>query len=991
MAQSNCDGALVEAIHAAVAAHAGEPALVDEDGGARTYEQVWAAAAGGARRLRRALLDGDGACVGLVADEGPRLVLAMLCCWRAGVPFVPLDRTWPAARRAEVMGQLGVETVIVAGDDARLFDDNPVTIVSCDELLSGDGGGADADAECGSRNSNGDEGAAPAYFISTSGSTGKAKLVETGQAQVLEAARAKAEAEDIGAGCRVFLASHFTFDPCQVDVAAALVSGAAVVAPARASATSWRLAGVLQACRATHVCCTPTHWKLVDATPEDLPQLRCVSLGGEAFPRHLLATWCRSHVVFRNTYGLTEGTGYQSSAVVDGSGGDVHVGRGFGRYTLAVEEGEIVVRGPGLSRYHGEPAVEALRTGDLGREEAGGIVVLGRRDGIVKVRGQRLALEEVDAVLMRCDIVGNAVACMVDGAVGACVQVTRSLGRVPLPVLTTAVEAHCRSQLPPYAVPSKIGILMSRRDTRAKPSKHTLDSGSGKADRESAAALVKKQHDRVVSEQEVVAPATAVERLVAQSWQAVLGVGACGRLHNFAHLGGDSISALRVCNRVRQSSTLREPERFGPITAPTDVASMLVTAEAPEGSLCELRDIMGPFAPCELIARPVLQDYAVFLEQSGVVPQEEAGGGPTDGCAAKEASAVYQTAMYCCKHSHEDLLRCLVDSDEAWSADDGPWGLLHEAAASACEAVVELLLDAGVVVRPGVAAVAAARGKVGVLRLLLASGAEASALDENGQSILHLAARSGDMETVVAALESVEAALHDLKDAEGTSALGWAVQNGHMEVARFLGGSGCAATSALEEAALVEPVEEESFGRVQRKKRAQHVETVAHRKVEREDERLVSVLGVLRGGSEADVLEAVGAVRLMCCAVKAHRLKFVEMGVLDDLKGLLWPAGRLASQAAGAVRNLAHEAATRERMLREGVVACVARLLNETPPSEESFWRAAGALASISASKSTWPVIVSTGALARIRAIDQAKRQVTSFDAIALDADGVPL
>jgi acyl-coenzyme A synthetase/AMP-(fatty) acid ligase len=136
------------------------------------------------------------------------------------------------------------------------------------------------------------------------------------------------------------------------------------------------------------------------------------------------------------------------------------------------EEGELYVRGPGLmsgywgdahktgrvlvpnpfqAAYH-EPA---YRTGDLVTlDEAGDFVFLGRRDGMVKTRGYRVELGEVESALYAHPAVREAVVLPVpDELLGSRL---RAVIGADDGLTREEVLDHCRRRLPGYMVPDVV-------------------------------------------------------------------------------------------------------------------------------------------------------------------------------------------------------------------------------------------------------------------------------------------------------------------------------------------------------------------------------------------------------------------------------------------------------------------------------------------------------------------------------------------------------
>eukprot|EP01063_Lacrimia_lanifica_P003812 TRINITY_DN12080_c0_g1_i1.p1 TRINITY_DN12080_c0_g1~~TRINITY_DN12080_c0_g1_i1.p1 ORF type:complete len:1104 (+),score=175.81 TRINITY_DN12080_c0_g1_i1:477-3788(+) len=1017
------------AARAAATASSDATAVVDHSGMVLTYRQLVDAAEAVANELRRQQCT----CAGLFVEEGPELVVAMLAFWAAEVPFITLDRRWPAARVKSLLDMLRVDLCVVdsahrpSGDPLSRHLDvlrGEVACTTVADLQQGLGGPAVPSAvrhsvcRCG-----------VAYYVTTSGTTGTPKIVETSHAALMEAARGKAGEEfSDGDPARVLLlASHPTFDPCQVDVAAALLAGAALAAPPRSVLTGFALGGVLRDLAVTHVCCTPTHWRMVPGSARDYPSLVGVSLGGEAFPAEYLrkhgwldargTTGSPQRIVFRNTYGLTEGTGYQTSCVVASQDGLVQeprcVGWGFGTYSLSVQDGEVVVRGAGLSRRFelerqcpasgGMPAAwpRVLHTGDYGRATDAGVVLLGRRDGVVKVRGQRMSLEELDAVLSQCAWVHDVRACVVtspDGdAVGALIHPDPALPPCPQGALVAGVRAYAKAHLPPVQVPVMIAVVCGEAWQALAPEL----GAAGKVNRAAVARAVEQRHEDATLH---VPLDTALECVVADAWMAagmVARGAALGATHDFTTLGGNSLTALRVANYLRAHTERDAVHAQGarPITAFDGVASMLVAAEAPEAAVCELADVMGPYAPCELLARPVLRSYAQFLAGEGVVvagAAEDPGPRHVLGTRAAAHTTHARAVLQCTMHSvHAVLETLLLGRTHAEGADDGHWGPMHEAVARGDGVALRLLLAAGWPCSRGVLHVAAARGDAAALAQLIpaAGAAEIAATDEDQQTLLHLAARSGAVQAVAAVLDAWAAlqdaeqdALKHAADAGGHTALRWAIENGHADVQRALIARGCRAESSFERTLLAPCSEErranesdgggEYFGRMKRKNRGAP-RAIAHRKTHQDDSQLQDLFGIVTdaAGGVEDKVAALGVMRNLCCAVKAHRLGVVGMGILVVLKGFLAEAvaegeiqsatlpSALATQAVGLLRNLAHEKATKEEMVALGVIPVLADLVRCFPENHEATWRAVSALGHLSSVNCSWPALLESNVL----------------------------
>jgi non-ribosomal peptide synthase protein (TIGR01720 family) len=210
--------------------------------------------------------------------------------------------------------------------------------------------------------------------------------------------------------------------------------------------------------------------------------------------------------------------------------------------------GEICIGGRGLARgYQNSPELteekfvrspfagedRLYRTGDTGLMlEDGNILYLGRRDAQVKLNGFRIELGEIESVLRACPGVCDAAA-TVHTVAGEHRQLSAYV--VGEAVDLDALHRHLSAVLPSHMVPPTLSRLA-----------HLPRTIAGKIDRRAlpvpdfAAPSLNR------------APASAAERAVAAALQDVLGRANVGAHDSFRALGGDSLSAIKVVNRLRR-------------------------------------------------------------------------------------------------------------------------------------------------------------------------------------------------------------------------------------------------------------------------------------------------------------------------------------------------------------------------------------------------------------------------------------------------------
>ena len=282
----------------------------------------------------------------------------------------------------------------------------------------------------------------PGIRLSTSGTTGKAKIVLYELKRLIEPINLR----EIDTDTTWLL----TYEPAsyagiQVMLTAAM-NGARLLSPERSISA---LAASLRQ-RVTHISATPSFWRalLVAVSSTIAIKLKVVTLGGETCPQNLLDELISRFpgAVIRQIYASTEaGVGF---TVTDGLAGfpavwlDVSV-QGV---HLRIRENELQIKTQrGMLAYVGEgvdPFEEGwLRTGDLVEIQQDRVLFMGRRDNVVNIGGTKVVPEKVEAVL--CNVQGVSEITIVS---------------YPNPILGVILIAHVRAT--PDADPDKVQLAL---------------------------------------------------------------------------------------------------------------------------------------------------------------------------------------------------------------------------------------------------------------------------------------------------------------------------------------------------------------------------------------------------------------------------------------------------------------------------------------------------------------------------------------------------
>ncbi|WP_219621586.1 non-ribosomal peptide synthetase, partial [Cupriavidus pauculus] len=527
--------------------------------------------------------------VGIAAQRSVEMVVGLLAILKSGGAYVPLDPDYPPERLAYMIEDSGIGLLLTHGLEQDLPVPADVAVLPIAVVVDG----PDHDPVVAIDPEH------LAYVIYTSGSTGRPKGVAISQSAFAEHIHVSVDMFRITAADRVLQFSTINFDGFVEQAFPTLATGAALVlrGPALWDAATFREQIVRH--RVTVADLTTAYWLLLAQHyaqhGADLGALRQVNAGGEAMPAEGVRAWREaglSHIRLLNTYGPTEGTvtatALDCAPLLAGTRDASQVSLGTplaGRAIVVVDDdlmpvpvgvaGELCIGGMLLARgYLGRPALTAerfvpdpfgapgsrlYRTGDLARWSAAGeLEYLGRIDHQVKIRGFRIELGEVEAQLLACEGVREAVVLASDARL---VGYVTGAGAAGTGTPDGAVLRHAVAQvLPDYMVPSVVMVLA------ALPL-----NPNGKVDRRALPAPEFGDADTYQP------PETSSEIALAAIWQDVLGVAQVGRHANFFELGGDSLRSLQVMARAREQGWALAPRHLFERQVLSELAALVDT------------------------------------------------------------------------------------------------------------------------------------------------------------------------------------------------------------------------------------------------------------------------------------------------------------------------------------------------------------------------------------------------------------------------------
>ena len=486
--------------------------------------------------------------VALLLPRTSRLILSLFGVLKAGAAYIPCDPDYPADRIKLILEDSEARYIITTADrmdsvpadkainvedllnDHSTFNIPPSTITP-DDL---------------------------AYLIYTSGSTGRPKgvmLRHEGICNYLYGHPANVFANGVLTDAdRVLSVTTISFDAALQDIGMAYYNGKTLIVATEEQANNpLDLAQLIQEQHINMVSGTPSRWQTwltSDDFCKAISQVKICRAGGEKFSDALLQQM-RSVTKARifNCYGPTEITVASNNAeltnaqmvtvgkpqlnvkefIVDADGNELPVG----------VVGELYIGGRGVARgynnldemtrerfveYHGE---RVYKSGDYAKWlPDGNVVILGRTDHQIKLRGLRIELGEIENVMLSVEGMKKVVIMIrkLNDKEHLCAYYTADHEIAP-----DALKAEISKRLTQYMVPTAYLQLAEMPMTP-----------NGKTD---VKALPEPQ---LAVSSAYTAPANDTERTFCDIFAGILQMDKVGATDNFFELGGTSLVVTRV-------------------------------------------------------------------------------------------------------------------------------------------------------------------------------------------------------------------------------------------------------------------------------------------------------------------------------------------------------------------------------------------------------------------------------------------------------------
>ncbi|KAL6857396.1 NRPS [Amphichorda felina] len=493
-------------------------------------------------------------------------IVALLAILKAGAAYVILDPDAPAARKSSIINDVQADFVVVDETTAGEFNNEYLMSHLLDQAKDNEDGHLKADQAADSI----------AYVIYTSGSTGKPKGVLLEHQAAFNGLLAFPQHEV--ANLRQLLFFNPVFSAAQRSIWATLSVGGCLCLASKENLTV-HTAKTINMMKVSSIDMTSTTATLI--SPDEVPSLRRITLGGEMVNPTIIKTWA-TRVQLLSSYGLSECTQLNWRHKLQNHVGARIIGQPLDTttsYVLApggtslsplLVPGELCLGGPQLAKgYLNHPHEtekrfirnpfgqgRLYRTGDTAiRHADGSIELIGRIDFQVKINGQRVDPSEPNTVIQLHEKVEQSavVPTLVGNKTALVAVVISRIDDDGWESLVENLRSFLSTRMPLYMIPS-YWVAVSELSLNANGKVDMPAIRSMVEDMARSGQLLPNRSNTGI----IGATLTATESVLIKLWSEFLPVSELEILpeDSFVSLGGSSLEAIQIVSRLQSQHSL---------------------------------------------------------------------------------------------------------------------------------------------------------------------------------------------------------------------------------------------------------------------------------------------------------------------------------------------------------------------------------------------------------------------------------------------------
>ncbi|WBW95743.1 non-ribosomal peptide synthetase [Oceanirhabdus sp. W0125-5] len=502
--------------------------------------------------------------IGIMVERSIEMIVSILGVLKSGGAYLPIDPASPIERIEYMLKDSDCKLLLTKKQFSKSIDfEGDVLHVSDNEIYKGDTSNLTINNNCKNL----------AYIIYTSGTTGNPKGVLIEHKNIRNTLLWRKEYYKFDSNDAILQIPSFSFDSSVEDIMTPLISGSKLVLVNEEKRLDIEyLKRTIIRNNVSNFLITPAFYStLLEECLNEVTSLRKITVAGESIHEDVVSKHFKtlSNTKLYNEYGPTENSVCSTIHEFNECSNKVLIGKPISNTKVLILDsknkivpigipGELCVSGEGVARgYLNRPELtnkkfienpfeqgeRMYKTGDLARWlPDGNIEFIGRVDNQVKIRGYRIELGEIENRLLSHKNINQAVV-LARGTDNnekyLCAYVN-----CKEEIDNSLLRDYLKESLPEYMVPSyfiqidELPLTVNGKiNTKALPKPDI--------------------NERMITK--YIAPTNEIEEKLVELWCQILGVDKIGINDNFFDLGGHSLKAIVLINKIHKELNVQIP------------------------------------------------------------------------------------------------------------------------------------------------------------------------------------------------------------------------------------------------------------------------------------------------------------------------------------------------------------------------------------------------------------------------------------------------